>query len=971
VVFGLPEVSDSDARRAAHAALELAARVRSRRAALLSQRGIDLELRIGIHTDIVLIDVDGAPSGPTLAVAARLESLAPVGSALVSETTRDLLSRQLRFQPFEGASIGSRAGSARSYLILAERPGAGSPTPVGSELIGRDVERAALVRHWEAARAGTGQVVLLRGEAGIGKSRLVQEIRLRAFNDDGDSVDCQCLPEDNYTALHPILAAVRQQFDLDGEQPRAGLPRLAAALAARGLDASATMSILAPWLSLAGGAELPATQLSPERQREVLLGVLVQLLCPCEAEATRLVVIEDLHWSDPTTRELVLQLAALVPTHRVLLALTTRFELDRSPPNAHVMELPGLDRDAVERLISVQAGGAGLRPELVGQVVDRTDGVPLFIEELTRSLLEAQRQGLGQGQDPDKGGDGVVPASLRDLLNGRLSRLGPAKETAQLAAAIGREFDIELLSLVSLRGAEAVQVDLDRLVEAQLLYRHWHAAGTRFVFRHALIREAAWESMLSAQRRAAHRTIAESIETHFPEQAKREPAHLARHYELADLPEKGAEYRLKAAQRAILGSAYQEALEHLQAGIALLDAMEDPVTRYDRELELRNTLGGVLLATQGFATDAVLATFTRSRALLDLFAPAPLQRLTTLKGLWTFHNARANYGIAEEMVQQLMGLAQAHDQPEFHLAAHQGAAETAFLVGRFQEAVVHSTMNDQWFDPEHQGEQVIRYGIDPWLSALSCECIASALLGRVKQARKRLAVGFAVCERLASATHEASLLAQAAAVEMFLGAAGPQPNEALVLSLGRARQAVAISQRFGLRFGETYARLLIAMMGAAAGEEQGIADLQHSIQVWQFMGVRAALSWHLAFLARGQAIRRDYAGALVSARAALDHCERTGEGYGASEVHRVLGGLLGDPDNPMGDPREAAVHCYRALEIAKQQEAHWLELQAARALVTTLGNDAREHLARAVAWFVREEEGLDLTLVQEARALLG
>jgi hypothetical protein len=340
--------------------------------------------------------------------------------------------------------------------------------------------------------------------------------------------------------------------------------------------------------------------------------------------------------------------------------------------------------------------------------------------------------------------------------------------------------------------------------------------------------------------------------------------------------------------------------------------------------------------------------------------------------LWTFHHARGNYDVSQDIVRQLMSLAAAHDRPEFHLAAHQAAAETAFMTGRFQEAVAHSTRNDAWFSPQDQGKQVVRYGIDPWLSALSAECIASALLGRVKHARARLALGFAVCEKLASATHEASLLAQAAAMEMFLGIAGPRPNAALDLSLERARRAVAIGQQFGLRFGEAYGSMLIAMIGAVGGEEQAIAGLQHANAVWQMMGVRAARSWNLALLARGQHARRDYAGAMASARAAVDHCAALGEGYGASESHRVLGLLLADRENPHGDPREAVACCARALEIARQQEARWLELQAARALMSVSEGEARgaarSALKEIVAWFVREEEGLDLTLVEEARA---
>lgn len=969
-VFGVPEVSDSDARRAAHAALELTARVRARRAAMLVQRGIDLELRVAVHTGIVLIDIDGNPSGPALGVAARLEAIAPPGSAVASETTRKLLARHLRFQALEAGGRSASDREPAGHLIVAERPG-GSDGGVRAELVGREVEKTRLLQLWNQARTGTGQVVIVRGEAGIGKSRLVHEIRRRVFEDGGDSIECQCLPEDNYTALNPILSAIRQRFDLDGAEPRGGLAAMESALAARGLEVAESIAILGPWLALPQAADQLPSLLSPERQREALIDVLLRLLSPVPGEDSRLLLIEDLHWSDPTTRELVVRLGDRVNAQRLLVILTSRIELERPPAGCQDIELQGLDRAAVERLIASQADGAPMPAEMVREIIARTDGIPIFVEELTRSLLDLQPRGQGASRLVD----GAVPASLRDLLNGRLSHLGPAKETAQLAAAIGREFDVELLELVSARGSEAVRADLDRLVEARLLQQIWSATGNRFAFRHALIREAAWESMLAAQRRGAHRMIAETIEGRFVEQARAEPARLARHYELASVPDKAAELRLRAAQQAIQGSAYREAREHLDAGLAVLELIEDSSVRHQQELELRNTLGGLLLATQGFASDEVMSTFSRSHELLALANPSPVQQLTTLKGLWMFHNARANYETAQQMVRRLMDLAAANDRPEFHLTAHAAAAETSFLVGRFQEAVAQSTMNDRWFNLERQGNQIARYGIDPWLSAVTGECISAVMLGRVKHARGRLALAFSVCEKLNSATHEAGLLAQAGAVEMFLGTAGPRPNAATAASLEYNLRAIAIAERYGLRFNEAYARLVSAMVGAAAGEEVAIADLQRSIAIWRAMGVRAASSWHLAFVARGQHLRREYADATANARAALDHCAVAGEGYGASECHRVLSALLGDPENPACDPAAAASHGWLALEVASQQEARWLELQAAMQLAATQSGAERERaraaLADVLAWFVREQEGLDLSLLQSAQVMMG
>jgi len=961
-VFGLPRASETDARRAGRAALELASQC-ERRAPSASHAPFELAVRVGVHTDLVIVDGDGTPSGAAVTFAVEVEGLAEPGTALVSAATRDLIHRHLPLSAVPDLSLTTFSGSHEVYRLVpqpteeAVDAGGREPSP---DLVGRDDELELLLRRWAEARAGKGSVALVRGEPGIGKTRLVRELRDRVRRGGGGIFSCQCAPEDSSTALSPVLKMLRERLvpTLGGDRDDPALSKLLGGIAPGEGEVEA---VLKSWLGLRSESERPLA-LSGDRQRELLLEALTRFLCAGTDGGPHLVVMEDLQWADPTTREFVAKMAELAGAHPVLVLLTGRTEIEHPSARIETIDLSRLSNAAAERLV-LQQGGT-LTAEQVAGIVERTDGIPLFVEELTRSIA--------RGASPDPARSGALPTTLRGLLDSHLDRLGGARDTAQLAAVIGREFDLELLATVSQQSPAALRADLVTLANAQILEQGARSTGGRFKFRHALIREAAWQSLLPARRRSVHRALAAGLEARYAEAGRAEPAHLAWHYEHAGEVEQASAYRLQAAQAAAQSSAYGEAVAHLRSAISLLATTPESEGRASRDLDLHNQLGGVLTATQGFATDAVVETFTRAATLLSAFEPSSEQRFATIKGLWSFHNARGDYPKALELGAEMVALGQATGNEDFALTARASACQTAMLMGQFSAAVQFAPGVEASPDAAAQDDRIARYGLDPWLTAQSTACVVRVLLGRIDEAERQLARGFAITERLGSPAHEAAYLGQAALTQLYIGGVGPQPNAALEACTGYAVRAMQLGERFGLRFAHGYASVLLAMAVAPSGDERAVAGLEQALGIWQFLGIRSATSWILSSLALGKAARGDFAGALAAVEQAVEFCQKAGEGYGASDAHRTLAAVLGDPKNPNRELERATLEFRKAIEIAQSQEARWLELRASYSYHLQAANaESRGALSSVVAGFRESKQGLGTALFLDAVKLLG
>ncbi|MBI3301055.1 MAG: AAA family ATPase [Deltaproteobacteria bacterium] len=700
VYFGYPAAHEDDAQRAVRAGLEIVGAIHELPLRLRVRLSQPVQVRIGIHTGLVVVgEVGGGDKreqlalGETPNLAARVQGTAAPDTVVISAVTYRLVQGLFECQdlgphPLKGIStplLLYRVGGesvARSRFEVAVRTGL---TP----LVGREEEVGLLRRHWERVKAGEGQVVLLSGEAGIGKSRLVQVLKEQVVQEGATQLEFRCSPYHQNSALYPVIEHLQRllQFQRD-DTPEEKLGKLEKALSRYAFDLKDTVPLFASLLSLPAG-RFPLPVLTPQKQKQKTQEVLVSWLVE-EAEKTAVYSAwEDLHWADPSTLELLHLFIDQVPTARLLALLTFRPEF--TPPwgtRSYLSQitLSRLDRKQGREMVEKVTGGKALPVEVVQQIVTKTDGVPLFVEELTKMVLES---GLDVGAPHASPSLPLaIPATLHDSLMARLDRLATAKEVAQLGATLGREFTYELLQAVSLLDEATLQKELAQLVGAELLYQRGLPPQVRYFFKHALIQEAAYQSLLRSTRQQYHKQIAQVLEERFPETMETQPELVAHHYTEGGLVGQAIPYWQKAGQRAVERSGNSEAISHLTKGLELLKTLPDTPERLQQELTLRLTLGEPLLVTKGYAALEVEQTYGRARELCRQVGETP-QLFPALGGLWQFYLNRAEYQTVRELGEQLLTLAQNVQDPALLLSAHDALGQTFYLLGEFAQAQPH------------------------------------------------------------------------------------------------------------------------------------------------------------------------------------------------------------------------------------------------------------------------------------------
>ena len=646
VYFGYPLAHEDDAQRAVRAGLgmieamgQLTTRLGQeglRPAPTQSrQRGVHLAVRLGIHTGLVVVGEVGGGTrqeqlalGETPNLAARLQGIAAPNTLVISATTFQLLGGFFACQPLGTPPLKGQAQPLAVYRVLYESMARSRLEAAGSTgwtpLVGREQEIGLLLERWAQVKEGVGQVVLLSGEAGIGKSRLVQVLQEHvATEPQAWLTPCQCSPYYQNTALYPLidlLERVALRFERE-ESPPQKLRKLEGFVVQYGLPLAEAVPLFAALLSLPLPADYAPLTMSPEQQKQQTLHALLTIFLRIAAQQPVLFVMEDLHWVDPTTLELLRLLVDQGPTTRILALFTCR--PDFSPPwtgRAHLTQVTvhRLPRRQAVEVIRQVAHGKVLPPEVVEQIVAKTDGVPLFVEELTKMVLES---GLLQEWDdryeltsplPPL----AIPATLHDSLMARLDRLATVKGLAQLGATLGREFSYELLRAVSPWDEATVQRGLHQLVEAEFLYQQGLPPQTTYVFKHALIQEAAYQSLLKSTRQQYHQRIAQVLEAQFPETVETQPELLAHHYTEAGLRHRPLPYWQRAGERALERSANLEAISHVTRGLEVLQALPETRERAQQELALQITLGPALMVTKGPAAPEVERVYIRACELV-------------------------------------------------------------------------------------------------------------------------------------------------------------------------------------------------------------------------------------------------------------------------------------------------------------------------------------------------------------------
>jgi class 3 adenylate cyclase/predicted ATPase len=973
--FGYPKAHEDDAERAIRAGLAIAGKVGD-----LAAGGGKLSTRIGIATGWVVVgDLIGegaaqeeAVVGVTPNLAARLQALAEPGGVVIAPGTRRLVGSL-----FELADLGVHDLKGFGEPVRAWRAvGAGVAESRFDALhgrhliplVGREEELRLLLARWRRAADGEGQVVLLSGEAGIGKSRIVQALREELAGQAYTPLSHYCSPYHTASALYPIIGLLERAagFSRD-DPPEARLDKLEALLARSTEFLAEAVPLIADALGLAADERYPSPILSPQRKAQRTLEVLVEQVEGLASRQPVLALYEDVHWIDPTTLAALGLLIDRVQRLPVLVVITFRPEF--APPwsgHAHVtqLSLARLTRRHGGTIVARLAGGKALPEEVLDEIVGRTDGIPLFVEELTKTVLES-----GLLQDA---GDHfelaaplpplAIPSTLQDSLMARLDRLAPVKEVAQTAAAIGREFDHQVLAAVSSLPEQRLNDALDQLVAAELVFRRGFPPNATYNFKHALVQEAAYNSLLKGQRQQLHARIAQALEEKFPDVAANRPEVLARHLTDAELTQQAVGYWHKAGQQAAARFAHKEALAHLTKGLELLRSLPETADSAREEARLQIALGISLTATKGPAPE-VLAAYLRAQELAQQIGDTR-QVYAAVWGHWYFNLLRMRFSTARDLSYELLELAKREQDKELLLQAHHAAWPILLCRGEILLCREHAEQGLGLYNRDEHRSHALRYGgHDPGACAQYHTALALWLLGHADQAvaMARDAVS------LASELAQPFSLTLAVSHASYLHQCRGEP------SIGRehAEATIALSVEQGFPHYRATGILMRGWAVAAQGDlEAGAAAIQEGLAALRAAGANVRRSYYLALLADvcRRAGRYDVAENAIAEAWAFS--EESGERWWEADLYRLKGELLLAQS---AANRAEAEGCFRrAVKVAHQQSAKAFELRATTSLARLWAEQGRRSeaddlLAPVYGWFT---EGFDTADLKEAKGLL-
>ncbi|WP_213306274.1 adenylate/guanylate cyclase domain-containing protein [Paraburkholderia sacchari] len=984
-LFGAPIAHEDHPQRALFAALRMQQAMRWHGDRIRLEKGIPLQIRVGIHTGEVVVrsirtddlHTDYDPVGHTIHIASRMEGIATPTSILVSESTHKLAEGYFEFKPLGAAQVKGipeplpvyevlGPGALRTRLQLAAHRGL-------ARFVGREAEMAHLDRALEMARAGRGQVVAVVGEAGVGKSRLFHEFKERSRR--GSLVlETFSVSHGKAFANLPLIELMKSYFQINAQDDER---RRREKVVGKVLTLERSFEDLVPYLLYLLGTGESASALAdmdPKVRRDRTFDAITQILTRESQSQPIELLFEDLQWLDRETEAFLAYLVERVPGTRVLLLVNYRPEY-RPAWDGSQLRLEPLGPEQAEGLLAALLGDHASLLPLKQRILEKTEGNPFFMEEVVQTLVEERALHGEPGRYRIERTPSAlhIPTTVQGVLAARIDRLPLAqKELLQTLAVIGKEFPFSLVQRICDGQLVCTDDDLRALLAnleaAEFIYERPAYPEVEYSFKHALTQEVAGHSLLTERRSALHERTAKAIEALFPARIADYCSELAHHYSLSGNIPKAVEYLHRAGQQALRHAAHPDAMHHLGAALGLLERLPDTPARASRELTLLLSLGPALMNVRGYGAPEVAATYTRARQLGEQLGDAS-QLFAALLGSRIHNMTRAQYAVARNLGEQMLRMAQHAKDPDWLMEAHGALGTCLFLQGELDAAAAHLEQALTLYDPERHQAHAVSHGVDPGSRALNFLSLIRWLQGYPDQALKRSMEALVLAQKLAYGPTLAFTLAYAAELHQL------RREAALVKE--RAEAAITVSTEHDLPYWLAWGTILSGWARIEPGSlQEGIAQLRQGLDAEQSAGGEEHRSYFLALLAECQWRAGDVEGGLQTLDAAMAITDATGERFYEAELHRLKGTMLlaaSSKGERMPSSSEDAQACFfKAIAVARAQGAHSLELRAASSLARLWqregrSGEARQVLSETVGHFT---EGFDTGDLREARALL-
>jgi class 3 adenylate cyclase/tetratricopeptide (TPR) repeat protein len=973
--FGYPTAHEDDAVRAVRASLRILGGVSLVNQGIGKRLGAEVQVRVGVHTGVAIVgDVgpgsahDRRPVGETVNIAARVQSFADRDTIVVSASTQALVAGH-----FELESLGApmfkgltrpveifrvlRPTGARTKFEAAAR---GKLTPH----VGRERELSELGSLWNEVREGADRVVVVRGEAGIGKSRIVHHFRQAVMGDGVRVLECFCSPLTQATAFAPIAEMLSERVIARAEgstAAQAKLEALQSMLSEHSRFGKDALPLMAAALSIPGADEAPLEGVSSVRRRTRTLEVMHAWLASSAERAPVAFLVEDVHWADPSTLDLLDLIARENPGGRTLLCVTARpeFQTRWSAPHVRTFELARLSASEVEAIATHVAGGHALPPLVVRRIIERSEGVPLFVEELTKAVLEsgALRLEVDRYEFARTFEERFLPSSVQGSLVARFDRLGDSRWVAQLGAAIGREFAHSLIRAVAGVSDDELQRHLDRLSRSELAFVHGEPPNAIYTFKHALIQDAIYATLLKTERARVHERIFSKLREFFPDLVESRPEMAAHHAESAGLRDLAVPLLKEAGLRAFRRTAMVEAVKHLRHAIELVGALEEPA-RTNTEIELRTAMGPAYMATLGWAAPEVEGSSSRLRELA-LAQRDNAKLFQAMWSLWTVHFLRGRLDSALDLASQVLGMAMDTADPMLRIAGHHAVGYTRFYRGEYQDALRHADDGLSLFELELERRIASMVQLSSSCAMWTLRTQSQYALGLPQQASASARNWESLVERLNHPPTRAHWLCQQCFTMHLIG------NVDAVKAFALRTRSLSVAEGFTLWV--PLADIFLAWAGARKGESgiSALRKIEDSIKLLHGGGtyivepeVGSVLCETLLHAGQPQAVFRAAEDALAASRRGMVR-------HGEPELYR----LQGEAARAMGDIERALAFYRQGIESARSMGVRLLELRSALALARLAGGgDEREELRRILDGFTdksdQPDRGQALTLLE-------